>query len=111
MVIAKDRHADRATRLEKVLDDEAGADRTELEQGIAPIGLNFITASMKRSTGYAGFCSEIFISTCFYCLLNYKKKPISFYYFGGSADLVVFVCRVTQLSQSTGQTVNDLPKR
>ena len=56
MVIAKDRHADRATRLEKALDDEASADRTELEQGIAPIGLNFIKASMKRSTGY-GVCS------------------------------------------------------
>jgi hypothetical protein len=56
MVIAKDRHADRATRLEKALDDEASADRTELEQGIAPMGVNFIKASMKRSTGY-GVCS------------------------------------------------------
>jgi len=35
MVIAKDRHrdADRATRLEKAFDDEASANRTELEQG------------------------------------------------------------------------------
>jgi len=37
MVIEKDRHADRATRPEKALDDEASADRTELEQGIASI--------------------------------------------------------------------------
>jgi len=43
MVIAKDRHADRATRLEKALDDEASTDRTEFEQGIAPIGLNFMS--------------------------------------------------------------------
>ena len=34
MVIAKERHADLAARLEKALDDEASADRTELEQGI-----------------------------------------------------------------------------
>ena len=56
MVIAKDRHADRATRLEKALDDEVGTDRTGLEQGIAPMGVNFIKASMKRGTGY-GVCS------------------------------------------------------
>jgi len=70
MVIAKDRHADRATRLEKALDDEASADRTELEQGIAPMGVNFIKGSMKRSTGY-GVCSlhysKIFRATCFCC--------------------------------------------
>jgi len=57
MVFAKHRHADRATRLKKALDDEASADRTEREQGIAPMGMNFIKASMQRSTGY-GVCTR-----------------------------------------------------
>jgi len=52
MVIAKDQHANRATRLEKALDDEASVDRTELEQDITPMGVNFIKASMKRGTGH-----------------------------------------------------------
>jgi len=58
MVIAKDRHADRATRPEKALDDEVSADRTELEQGIAPIVLHFIKGII--------FIFLIFISTFFF---------------------------------------------
>jgi len=56
MVIEKDRHADRATRLEKALDDEGSADRTELEQGIAPLlARGYTGGQLQKARGGVGW--------------------------------------------------------